>query len=168
METVNQDAIDVAVAQWADQRPDLDVGPMAVVERISRANHLLERALKTNFAKLGVEPWEYDVLATLRRHGGGPLTSSELVASAGVTSSSMTNRIDRLVSKGLVTRQVDPANRRSLQIELTADGRTLVDDVVAAHVGCEARLLSRLGPTNQQRLAVLLRKLLLTLGDEQR
>ena len=39
----------------------------------------------------------------------------------------MTTRIDRLTARGLVTRRVDPTNRRRVLIELTATGRELVD-----------------------------------------
>ena len=77
----------------------------------------------------------------------------------------MTNRIDRLSARGLVTRRTDPTNRRRVQIELTDQGRELVDELAGAHLAYQARLLAGLGATNQQRLAALLRRLAVTLGD---
>jgi DNA-binding MarR family transcriptional regulator len=165
VEPSKQDAVDLILEQWAKQRPDVDMGPLAVIARISRASRLLERARKASFVESGIQAWEFDVLAALRRHDGGPLSAGQLVESSMVSPSSMTNRIDRLESKGLVTRQLDPANRRSVQIELTLKGRTLVDEVMAAHAADEAKLISGLGQTNQLRLAALLRTLLITLGD---
>jgi DNA-binding MarR family transcriptional regulator len=51
-----------------------------------------------------------------------------------VTSGAITNRIDRLVAKGLVTRDLDPTNRRAVRIALTPAGRRLVDRAVVEHV----------------------------------
>jgi DNA-binding MarR family transcriptional regulator len=161
----SNDAVDMLLEQWAKQRPDLDVRPMAVITRITRVSRMLQQALKAHLAEHGVEDWEFDVLATLRRHDGGPLTAGELVASSMVSSASMTNRIDRLTARGLVTRRVDPTNRRRVLIELTAAGRELVDEVAGAHLAYQERLLAGLGTTNQQRLGALLRRLAVTLGD---
>jgi DNA-binding MarR family transcriptional regulator len=166
METTTRDVIDEVVEQWATQCPHLDVRSIAVAGRISRAGHLLDRSLKHTLAEHGVQDWELDVLATLRRHSSGPLTVGELVATSLVTSASMTNRIDRLASKGQVTRRVDDANRRSVLVELTDVGQQLVDEAITVYAARAAELLSGLGETNQQRLAVLLRRLLVTLGDD--
>ncbi|MFC7743416.1 MarR family winged helix-turn-helix transcriptional regulator [Nocardiopsis composta] len=107
------------------------------------------------------------------RHGGDAaplrapyqLTAGQLVESSMVTSGAITNRIDRLVAKGLVTREVDPRNRRSVLITLTEQGKELIDRVVADHVDLEARLLSTLSGPDRERLAGLLRELLIGLGD---
>jgi DNA-binding MarR family transcriptional regulator len=82
-----------------------------------------------------------------------------------VTSGAITNRIDRLVARQLVTREVDPLNRRSVLITLTERGRELIDRVVVNHVDLEAKLLSKLSRHDQEHLAGLLRKLLTSLGD---
>ncbi len=160
------DAVDRLLDQWETQRPDLDASPMGVIGRLSRAARLLERELDDNFARFGLQSWEFDVLATLRR-AGKPyrLTAGQLVNAAMVTSGAITNRIDRLVTRGLVTRDTDPTNRRSVLIALTRDGLRLVDEVVAAHVHHEHDLLTPLTPTQRTQLANLLRTLLIGLGD---
>ncbi len=56
----------------------------------------------------------------------------------------MTHRVDRLVGRGLVTRQVDPDNRRRVLVELTPEGLALVDRVLEGHVANETRLLDGL------------------------
>lgn len=156
-----QDAVDRLLAQWHQERPDVDVSPMAVVGRISRAARTLERGLQTEFARHGLQPWEFDILATLRRAGAPyELTAGALASSAMVTSGAITNRIDRLVARGLVTRDVDPDNRRTVRIGLTPEGRRLVDATLPHHVANEAALLEPLSPTERERLAQLLRKLL--------
>jgi DNA-binding MarR family transcriptional regulator len=163
---MNRDAVDGMLAQWREQRPDVDTSPIGIVGRVSRAARLLERRLQDNYDRYGLQGWEFDVLATLRRTGPPyRLTAGQLVASSMVTSGAITNRIDRMAARGLVTREVDPANRRSVLITLTPAGRTLVDEVVVAHAAYEAGLLSALGPRQRDQLAALLRTLLVGLGD---
>ncbi|GAA1237190.1 MarR family transcriptional regulator [Prauserella halophila] len=161
-----EDNVDWRLDQWRTERPDIDVTPMGSVARIQRASRLLDRALRDHFAAHDLQQWEFDVLATLRRSGAPyRLTAGQLLDSSMVTSGAITNRIDRLVGKGLVTREVDPANRRSVLITLTEPGRTLVDSVVVDHVELEATLLGGLDPREQEQLADLLRRLLIGLGD---
>lgn len=158
--------MDSAVDQWARTRPDLDVSPMAVVGRLSRASRLLERSVRQYFADHGLEPWEYDVLATLRRSGQPyTLTPGDLTRTVMIGSSALTNRVDRLVSRGFVTREVDPDNRRRVLITLTPAGLELVDRLAAGHYANEDSLLATLGPGERADLAALLRALLVSLGD---
>ena len=160
------DHVDRVLEQWRTERPDIDPTPMGVVGRIKRASRLLERLLGERFALHDLQAWEFDILATLRRTGSPyRLTAGALVDAAMVTSGAITNRIDRLVARNLVTRETDPANRRSVLITLTDSGRRLIDRVVVDHVDNETQLLKTLSPREQQQLAALLRKLLTSLND---
>ncbi|TYB41311.1 MarR family winged helix-turn-helix transcriptional regulator [Actinomadura chibensis] len=160
------DAVDAILAQWGRERPDLDVSPMGVIGRISRAQLLLGRELRAFFAAHGLENWEFDVLATLRRSGAPyELTAGALLKTAMVTSGAITNRIDRLEARGLVERVRDTGDRRSVRIRLTPRGRETVDAVVGPHVANEERLLAALGTDGRERLADALRTLLESLGD---
>ncbi|KAE8763076.1 MarR family transcriptional regulator [Georgenia thermotolerans] len=139
---------------------------MGVLGRLSRASQLLDRELRTFFAGHGLQPGEFDILATLRRAGTPHrLSAGALAESSMVTSGAITNRIDRLVAKGYVTRETDPENRRSVLITLTDAGRALVDAVAGAHLENERRLLGPLTAAQQDQLAGLLRRLLAGLGD---
>lgn len=163
---MRSDVVDVVLSQWHDVRPDLDASPMGVVGRISRAARLLERELAPVFAEHGLQAGEFDILATLRRAGGdGGMGAGALAASAMVTSGAITNRIDRLVAKGLVTRDIDQSNRRAVRIALTPDGRRLIDAAVVEHAENEKRLLAVLDGDDRAGLARLLRRLLVGLGD---
>lgn len=160
------DAVDRILAQWRSERPDVDVWPMGVIGRITRLSRVLDRELKEFFAGHGLEHWEFDVLATLRRSGPPyTLTAGALNRAAMVTSGAITNRIDRLSARGLVERVPDEEDRRSVRVRLTDRGRALVDEVVGLHVANEVRLLGALAPDDRDRLAGLLRGLLESLGD---
>ncbi len=162
-----RDAVDLVMEQWARARPDLDPSPMGVLGRLSRVTRIAERELKTLFSEFGLERGEFDVLATLRRADSpGGLTAGALARSSMVTSGAVTNRLDRLVAKGYVTRDLDPANRRTVIVALTPAGRDLIDRAVAAHLDNERRILAALDQQHQDDLAATLRTLLLSLGDD--
>lgn len=161
-----RDAVDLVLDQWARARPDLDASPMGVLGRLSRVTRIAERELKALFSEFGLERGEFDVLATLRRAGAdGGMTAGDLARSSMVTSGAVTNRLDRLVAKGHVTRDVDPANRRSVIVALTPAGRDLIDRAVTAHLENERRILAALDRDQRDGLAATLRTLLISLGD---
>ena len=161
------DAVDVIIEQWRRERPDLDPGTMGIVGRISRNAELLQRELDRVFALHGLSGGEFDVLATLRRSGGSyQLTPGDLSELTMLTSGGMTKRLDRLEARGLVRRESDPRDRRGKLIVLTDEGRALVDQAVVAHLENEDRLLAALSDTDKQRLAALLRTLLIELDGE--
>jgi DNA-binding MarR family transcriptional regulator len=158
------DAVDNIMVQWHEQRPDLDLSGMQVIGRLSRIARLLDQRLASNFSLYKLQPWEFDVLATLRRSGPPfRLNAGALVSAMMVSSGAITNRIDRLVSRGLVHRATDPDHRRSVLISLSPLGLGMVDEVVEAHVAFEVKLLEGLNGRQKMQLTELLRALLLTL-----
>lgn len=160
----HEDHVSSILAQWAVERPDLDVSPMGIVGRISRLSLVVDRELEPVFAQFGLNHWSFDMLATLRRSGAPyQLSPTELFRSMMVTSGTMTNRIDRLTGKDLVRRIPDPEDRRGILVELTDQGRKLIDSALASHVSNEERLLQSLSPEEQSTLAALLGKWLSSL-----
>lgn len=137
---MQQDAIDDLIGQWRRERPDLDPAPMGVVGRVLRLARGLERRLEGVLRPFDLNLCQFDLLATLRRSGDPfTLNPTQLGEAAMLTSGAMTNRIDRLESKGLVERIPDPTDRRGTLIRMTPSGRELVDRAVAARFD-EARL----------------------------
>ena len=159
------DALDRITSQWNAVRPDVDVSPMGVIGRVSRLSRLVDRRLAENFGGHGIESWMYDVLATLRRQGEPhELTAGDLVRQTMVTTGAITNRVDRLVQRGLVERAAAD-DRRKVIVRLTSQGLDLVDRVVGSHMATERDILAALSPAQQAELARLLRTALLSLGD---
>ena len=154
------DIVDLIVAQWKAERPDIDASPMQVIGRISRLAADLDPLLAPVFTSRGLGDGEFDVLATLRRSGEPfELSPGDLGASMMVTSGAVTKRVDRLERSGLVTRRVSDVDARARVIRLTAEGRRIVDEAVVDHVANEERLLSGLSAAERETLAGLLRKL---------
>ena len=113
------------------------------------------------FAEHGLQPGEFDVLATLRRSGAPyALTPTALYEAAMLSSGGMTNRIDRLETAGLIERQKHPTDRRGVLVALTSQGKELIDKLVLLHVANEQRMLAALTTREQTQLGQLLDKLL--------
>ena len=153
--------------QWRVQRPDLDTSGMAIIGRLSRLDKLIRPLLDEVFADHGLESWEFDVLATLLRCGEPhQLTPGQLLESTMITSGAMTNRLDRLEHRGLVTRAKSPDDGRQVLVSLTTAGRLTVDAAVTDHANNERRIVAALSPRQQQQLVGLLRQLHIAIEAE--
>jgi DNA-binding MarR family transcriptional regulator len=156
------DEVDEIVARWQSERPDLDVSPLQVLSRVSRLARHLDRARRAAVAAHGLETWEFDVLSALRRQGPPyQLSPGALLRATLVTSGTMTNRIDRLTAKRLVSRRPDPQDKRGVLVQLTEAGLRTVDNAFAELLAGEEALLTGLSPEQQDQLAGLLRTLLI-------
>jgi DNA-binding MarR family transcriptional regulator len=156
-----RDEVDDLVEAWALQRADLDLAPVAVFSRISRLARHLDLARREAFTAHGIESWEFDVLAALRRQGAPyELSPGALLRATLVTSGTMTNRIDRLEEAGLVRRRPDPQDKRGVLVTLTAAGQARVDAALADLLAAEKALLAGLPEASRHTLAGLLRILL--------
>lgn len=156
-----RDEVDDLVNAWARERADLDLAPVAVFSRISRLSRHLDLARRDAFAAHHIESWEFDVLAALRRAGAPyELSPGRLLRETLVTSGTMTNRVDRLESRGFVGRQPDPADRRGVLVRLLPAGKAAVDGAFGALLDAEQALLADLSPSDREALAGLLRRLL--------
>jgi DNA-binding MarR family transcriptional regulator len=154
------DEVDRIVDAWSRERPDLDFSPLQVLSRVGRLSRHLERARRAAFAVSDLESWEFDVLSALRRAGSPyQLSPKSLLQQTLVSSGTMTNRIDRLVDRGLVERRADPGDGRGILVVMTATGQDRVDRAIRELLEGEAELLDALSPADQERLAALLRKL---------
>src|SRR3954453_9765661 len=164
-----RDEVDHLVEAWPRERADLDLAPVEVFSRISRLARLLDRARRRAFTAHRIEPWEFDVLAALRRAGAPyQLSPGRLLHETLVTSGTMTNRVDRLAGRGLVDRLPDPGDRRGVLVRLTEAGRTTVDGALEGLLQRERALLTGLDPAKQRTLAGLLRTLVLPFEGEER
>lgn len=157
----SRDEVDRLVEAWQRERPDLDVSPMQVLSRVTRLARHLDKLRSAAFAASGLESWEFDVLAALRRAGPEHrLSPGHLLKETMVTSGTMTNRIDRLTARGLVTRGPHPQDRRAVLVVLTDAGREAVDRAFADLIAAEQQILADLAPVHREALTVALRELL--------
>ena len=156
-----RDEVDDLVEAWGRERGDLDLAPVEVFSRISRLSRHLDLARRAAFHAHGIESWEFDVLAALRRAGAPyELSPGRLLRETLVTSGTMTNRVDRLTARNFVERLPDPRDRRGVLVRLTVEGKAAVDGAFGALLAAEAGLIAALPVEDQASLASLLRTLL--------
>jgi DNA-binding MarR family transcriptional regulator len=155
---IHSDGVDDIVKAWQRERPDLDVSPLDVLSRVSRLARHLDIARRAAFADHELETGEFDVLAALRRAGPPyALSPGRLASDTLVTSGTMTNRLDQLEREGLVTRNPDPIDGRSVRVHLTDLGRRRVDAALTDLLERERAILAGLDDGEQRILADLLR-----------
>ena len=156
-----------AVEEWKRERPDLDGRVMELLGRLAEAAQSGARDhLRPLFEDQGLQPGEFDVLATLRRAGAPyALSPTALYDATMVTSGAMTGRIDRLEKAGWVARTPHPDDRRAVRVSLTPQGYALINELMTQHVANEAQILSGLTRREQETLSALLEKLLATLPE---
>ena len=161
------DHVDRILAQWQRERPDLDVSPMAVIGRLSRAASAVDARLARTFAAHGLDRASFDVLATLLRNGAPyRLTPAGLAADAMITSAAVAQRLNRLETRGLITRAPNPDDGRGSLVTLTAAGKAAVEAALPAHLATEEGLLAGLAPDERATLAALLTRVLRAAGGE--
>ncbi|MGK2946992.1 MAG: MarR family winged helix-turn-helix transcriptional regulator [Acidimicrobiales bacterium] len=162
LEQGNGDAVDAIVDQWRRERPDLDPSAKEVTGRIVRLAGLFQAAYAEAFAPLDISEADYGILAPLRRAGAPyALTPTELARQKMMTSGGMTAAIDRLVRKGLVIRNPNPADRRGSLVRLTDEGLATIDEAMELHTAVEQQLTSGVTAEERNELARRLRGLLL-------
>jgi DNA-binding MarR family transcriptional regulator len=159
---MNRDVVDDILEQWSAERPELDTASLGVVVRVMTLNKLFAREATAALEALALELFEYDVLSALRRQGEPfALPATGLARETGLSTGAMTNRIDKLEARGLVNRQHDESDRRSVVVSLTVAGKRLIDDAIRLRLDAADEVLRNVGIDERMQLAALLRKVCL-------
>jgi DNA-binding MarR family transcriptional regulator len=117
----------------------------SVIAALEAAVHRVLDHLAAELSDFGLRHAEVNVLAQLRP--GAPRAVGELAAVTGQRPSTLTGVLDRLERRKLVRRRVNPADRRSFTIELTAAGARAAARVHAAFADLDERVLADLPPS---------------------
>jgi len=164
---MKKDVVDDILAQWSEEKPDLDTASLGVVVRVISLSRAFLRQATGALAPLDLELFEYDVLSALRRQGRPyALPATGLARETGLSSGAMTNRIDKLESRGLVTRTADKNDRRAVIVSLTKSGRRAIDDAIQLRLDAADESLQGLSHRERGELVKLLRKVRLTGTDD--
>jgi DNA-binding MarR family transcriptional regulator len=116
-----------------------------VIAALEAAVHRVLDHLAAELSDLRLRQAEVNVLAQLRP--GAPRSVGELVAATGQRPSTLTGVLDRLEGRRLVRRRVNPADRRSSTIALTASGERAAARVHAAFAALDDAVLAELPPS---------------------
>ena len=156
-----EDWTDRVLERWAGLRAGDDMSHYQVTARISRIGLHLARSQERVFAQFGLNRGDVGVLSALRTAGRDQrLSPTELFKGLMLSSAGVTSRLDRLEERGLVRRTRHPNDRRGVLVELTEEGRTVLDDAVKANTAVERDLVGGLATAERAQLAELLKRLL--------
>ncbi|SMB79032.1 MarR family winged helix-turn-helix transcriptional regulator [Deinococcus hopiensis] len=154
---------------WEQVQPDIDPGPMLTVVLIDRLHTALGRQTERTYGAAGINAAGWDLLLTLYRSAPPQgLTPTQLSGLAAITGPSVSNRIDRLIQKGLIERQVAERDRRSVSIRLTTEGRALVERLLPEHLQRTSQIVAALDPEETRLFGQLAARLLAHLEAEER
>jgi DNA-binding MarR family transcriptional regulator len=150
----------------ADLPSDLDLTVEGIVDRIGGINRRIKWMHEETLDQLDLTMSDWHVLNSLR-WAGEPYRrkAGELARRAELTSGAMTSRLDALEKAGLVRRLPDPADRRSVLVELTDEGRQKHEQGLGIQGAKEALLADALTDGEKEQLNALLRRVMLTLED---
>lgn len=158
------DSVDKLLSQWRSERPDLDVSALGIAIRIEMLAKLMRRDAAESLDKVGLKPWEYDVMSALRRQGKPySLPASELAKASLLTAGAMTTRIDHLEHQRLVKRSRDPDDRRGVRVSLTREGLELIDEAIEARLGAAESAVACMNRKERSAAANALRAILETI-----
>ena len=76
----------------------------------------------------------FDVFSQLYRLGGDWVSIGEVAGNVMAASHNITALLDRMVAEGLIERRASPDDRRSHQVRMTAEGRSLFDGMANDHL----------------------------------
>jgi DNA-binding MarR family transcriptional regulator len=116
--------------------------------------------IQAALADHGLGTAEHGVLVALADFG--PLSQQQIADGLDADKSHVVRLLDQLEQRGLVTREVDPTDRRRHRIALTPAGRKLVQQATPTVEQAEERYLSGLTATERRTLASLLQRVVET------
>lgn len=167
MAPAQRDSVDHHVARWAEywkDNPNFRPEVEGAVTRMSTVLRALKRADAAAFTDSEFTQQDYDTLHVLMvQPYPTEATPAQLAEANRITRAAMTSRLDRLVASGLVTREVDPLDRRRVVVRPTPAGRATWDRYVHDGMRREQHLLRALGPRELEQLNRLLRKVVRSL-----
>ena len=94
--------------------------------------------LEPQCAALGVSPAEGHLLSYLRTYAPCPI--AEILRVFGIRPSTMTSMLERMSERGLLTREPDPEDRRSVRVALTRDGKAVAERINRLILDLEKRI----------------------------
>jgi MarR family 2-MHQ and catechol resistance regulon transcriptional repressor len=131
--------------------------------KLLRASRAVLARVEPRLVAAGLTTTQFGVLEAILHKG--PLSQRDLSLKVLTSPGNMTDLIDKLETRGLVRRIRQKTDRRAVRVELTGEGRMLIEPLFAAHAGDIDDAMAGLDGTELRQLGTLLRKLGLAAGE---
>ena len=143
----------------AEQYPSLDPTAIEAFLHLLRTADLVSGEKGRFLARHHIGQGRFTVLMLLHRCNPESFTPADLAKKAGVTRATMTGLIDTLEKDGLVVRQADVHDRRTIHLHLTAQGQALVEAMLPDWFRCVSGIIQPLSVPERKQLVQLLQKI---------
>jgi MarR family transcriptional regulator, 2-MHQ and catechol-resistance regulon repressor len=121
-----------------------------------KAAHAIEQNAVRSVSALGLGLSDFALLEVLLHKGPQPVNA--VGKRILLTSGSITTAIDRMESKKLVRRKVDPQDQRARIVQLTPKGHELIECAFWQHAADLEETMAVLSPNERKELIRLLKK----------
>jgi MarR family 2-MHQ and catechol resistance regulon transcriptional repressor len=125
--------------------------------KLMRASHSVVNRVEPLVGEQGLTLTQLGVLEGILHKG--PMTHRELGRKVLTSAGNMTDVVDKLEARGLVRRVRAISDRRQVRVELTDEGRAMIETLFPRHAQDIARAMAGLDPDELEHLGGLLRKL---------
>ncbi|WP_371527629.1 MarR family transcriptional regulator [Streptomyces sp. NBC_01283] len=156
---VSRDWTDGHVERWLPVLPGLDPDIEGAVTRMKKLTVHLRRVREQSLVDFALERHEFDTLHKLAGRGGRA-TPSELAADLDLAPASVTGRLDGLEKRDLIRRTPSKTDRRRVDVELTASGRSIWLGAMDVLGHEEYRLLGVLSGEERAQFSDMLRRIM--------
>lgn len=113
---------------------------------------------ESQLAEHGVTVAQWAVLITV--HRGDATTTREVSRYVDIDVGAVSRLVDRLIAKGLISREPDPDSKRILRLTLTGQGRDLAPRLAEIADRNDAHFFASLTPDQRLQLEVWIRDLI--------
>ena len=129
----------------------------ASAQLLRRAHQLATAIALEQLAEFNLTPIQFGMLIVLNERPG--IDATTLCQVLSLDRASLTGVLDRMAASGLVTREMDPYDRRARVLKLTFKGQEVFKQSSRQGVGTQLAILEALTPAEQARFMKLLSKL---------
>ena len=122
---------------------DISLDSFLPYQLAAMASKVSREFAKTYVSRFGITIPEWRVIFHL--HTAGPVSIREIYQRVDMDKSKVSRAASRLEKAELITKKINPADRRLVELELTDKGRTLMDEIIPLALDFESQLMSKLG-----------------------
>lgn len=136
---------------------ELDKNPaLKAMVVFRKAQRTLDAQSSTFFQKANLTPTQFSVLEVL--YSKGSMRINKLIGSLLATSGNMTVVLKNMERNGWISRCQDAKDKRACLVQLTPEGKALIETILPEHIKRVEALFSVLTETEQKQLITLLKK----------
>lgn len=131
--------------------------PFCINYLLTVSQHEVFQTFSVRLSQFGITPGQYGVLSCL--WSNGPSSPKEIAQILRLENSTISGVLDRMQKRGLIEREVDPNDRRSIRVVATAEGQALEPGVLQVIEELNEQILGRFSKEEQFHLMRLLREI---------